>query len=163
MANLVVPMGIPGSGKSTWGWTMFGGKYKIVCSDDIRRRRWGSLQEAHNCDEEEKAERNKVVWEEFYRNVHDSLQHNVDTYADGTNLRDFARKRLLDIARETGAQTHIIIFGNTVQGRERNSMREEDQHVPHEIMSNFDRSFKKAMEEVPMESWRTRTLISSLD
>lgn len=163
MPNLVVPVGIPGSGKSTWGKTMFGhGHYSIICSDDIRRRLWGSLIEAHNCTPEEKVERNEIVWKEFYAQVEDCLKHNVDTYADGTNLNDFAREKLFSIVKRTNARAHVIVFNNTQEAWIRNTKREEDKHVPHEIMTAFQRRFDIAKAEVSLEPWDSLTMIESL-
>lgn len=138
MSNLVIPVGIPGSGKSTWGKTLLGGgKYSIVCSDDIRRRLWGSLTEAHNCTPEEKSMRTTLVWKAFYADVEDKLRHNVDVYADATNLRDFARAKLRDIAERTNADVHLILFDNVNQALDRNLSREEDKVVPSDVQEDF--------------------------
>lgn len=163
MTNLVVPVGMPGSGKSTWGRTMFGDSYNIVCSDDIRRRIWGSLVDAHDCTPEEKKERNEIVWKEFYDEVEDYLSFEENVYADGTNLRDFARAKLLDIALRTNTQPHVIFFDNAKQAWERNTKREEDKHVPYKVMTEFQRRFDDSKVEIFFESWTTRTLIGSLD
>lgn len=163
MCNLLVPVGLPGSGKSTWGNTMFGkGHYSIICSDDIRRRIWGSLEEAHNCTPEEKKGRNETIWKEFYATVEESLKHNVDTYADATNLREEARNKLLDIAERTGATPHLIVFKNAMEAWHRNRQRERDKHVPAQVMSSFQNSFDKAMVDVSLERWDTYTVIESV-
>lgn len=151
MPNLVIPVGIPGSGKSTWGTTLLGGgKYSIVCSDDIRRRLWGSLIEAHNCTPEVKRGRTNLVWKAFYADVEEKLKHNIDVYADGTNLRDFAREKLRDIAERTGARTHLILFDNVVQALERNVSREEDKVVPDEIQLAFINQFTLVLEDLKL-------------
>lgn len=151
MPNLVIPVGIPGSGKSTWGTTLLGeGKYSVVCSDNIRRRIWGSLIEAHNCGPEVKQERTERVWKEFYADVEEKLKHNIDVYADGTNLRDFAREKLRDIAVRTGARTHLILFDNVVQALERNVSREEDKVVPDEVQLAFINQFALVLEDLKL-------------
>lgn len=151
MANLVIPVGIPGSGKSTWGNTLFGGgKYSVVCSDDIRRQLWGSLTESHNCTPEEKEMRNKLVWKGFYADVEDKLRHNIDVYADATNLGDLAREKLRDIAERTNANTHLILFDNVIQALQRNVAREEDKVVPADVQQAFQKQFAHVLEELKL-------------
>lgn len=149
MPNLVIPVGIPGSGKSTWGKTMFGhGKYSLISSDEIRRELWGSLKAAHDVTPEIKKERNGEVWDRFYRRIEDNLTHRVDTYADGTNLRQSARGRLLEIGERTNSETHVIVFNNVAQAWDRNVLRDEDLVVPHDVMKGFVRLFNKAYEDL---------------
>lgn len=149
MSNLVFPVGIPGSGKSTWAKTMLGrGMYSIISSDDIRRDLFGSLRAAHDVTPEEKKKRNGQVWDVFYRRVEDQLRHSVDTYADGTNLRQSARDHLYEIAKRTGSQIHCIIFDNAKQAWARNELRDDDLIVPFEVMSAFHHQFDDAKDQI---------------
>lgn len=149
MCNLIFPVGIPGSGKSTWAKEILGhGKYSIVSSDDIRRQKWGSLRAAHDVTPEEKAKRNGEVWDIFYRKVEDRLTHNVDTYADGTNLTKRARNRLIDISAKTGADLHVVVFDNIIQAVQRNEEREYDQIVPKDVMDKFCTNYRESHWEI---------------
>lgn len=120
------------------------GKYGIISSDEIRKELWGSLRAAHDVTPEVKKERNGEVWDRFYRRVEESLEHNVDTVADATNLRSSARGKLLEIAQKTKSQGHVIVFNNLGQARERNEARDLDLVVPREVMSDFIRQFESA-------------------
>src|SRR4051812_41108561 len=124
MANLIIPVGVPGSGKSTWAKSMLDLKYHIVSSDDIRMRLFGSLRAAH--EPEVKKDDKAKVWATFYREIDDCLAHGVDVVADATNLRAFAREKLRDIAKLQHAQTHVLLFDNYYQAWFRNRERPED-------------------------------------
>lgn len=142
-ANLIFPVGIPGSGKSTWARTMLP-DYIVVSSDEIRRQKWGSLRAAHDVDPEEKKKRNGEVWDIFYEAVENNLRNGYHTYADGTNLRGAARNRLRKIAAKTSSRIHCVIFDNAFQGWERNTERDPDAHVPGVVMSDFSEQFENA-------------------
>jgi predicted kinase len=146
MSKLIVPVGVPGCGKSTWGCTFFG--EFIICSDDIRRRIWGSLIEAHNCTPEEKQERNDRIWSEFYEEVEEHLRQSTPVYADATNLGHPARHKLQEIAKRTNSEIHLIVFDNVLQGLARNTQREEDKRVPTDVMENFLRSYAMLLESL---------------
>jgi predicted kinase len=141
--NLIFPVGIPGSGKSTWARTMLL-DYIVVSSDEIRKQKWGSLRAAHDVTPAEKKERNNFVWDAFYLAVATNLRMGYNVYADGTNLRIGARDRLLRIAKGAKARIHCIIFDNTFQGWERNTERDPDAHVPGVVMSDFSEEFENA-------------------
>lgn len=163
MANLVLPVGIPGSGKSTWATAFLGsGKYSIVSSDDIRRELFGSLRAARDVTPEQKKENNARVWDVYYRRVEEGLRHNVDIFADSTNLRDFARNRLHDISKDTGASIHCVVFDNVAQALVRNTRRPVDLHVPPDVMDSFRIQFNQAKEDVLGEGYDSITVIGAL-
>lgn len=164
MSKLVIPVGIPGCGKSTWGQTMFGkGHYRIICSDDIRRRIWGSLIEAHDCTPEEKKERNQKIWNIFYRDVEEALVHNLDVYADATNLGYPARDKLREIAERTSSEIHLIVFDNVLQGLTRNVTREKDKQVPQDVMKNFLGNFATVLESLQAGEEKRYTSVTRID
>lgn len=165
MCNLVIPVGIPGSGKSTWTEMVLGhGKYSIVSSDAIRKHIHGSLRAAHDVDLEEKQRRNKAVWGIFYRRVEDQVEHGVDTIADATNLRQSARGKLLEIAESAGAKTHVILFGNVLEALERNRVRDDDLVVPDDVMEDFLVQFDQAFTDLTTlpHHYESITMIGSL-
>lgn len=141
---MIFPVGIPGSGKSTWAKTMFGGKYAIVSSDEIRKEKWGTLRAAHDVTPEVKKERNEEVWDLFYRDLSQLLTHGMDCYADGTNLTSHSRRRLMGTAERAKADLHLILFDNVVQAEARNREREHDLIVPSDVMENFCRLYRQS-------------------
>jgi predicted kinase len=163
MANLLIPMGIPGSGKSTWVKTMLDGKYTIISSDAIRKSLFGSLKAAHTPDE--KAKNNAKVWDIFYRDIEEALKHNVDVVADATNLRAFARERLREIAERTGAKTHLLVFNNLDQACLRNVQRNEDAVVPDAVMDDMIDQWEVAMEAIldGLEDYEVISVIAGVE
>ena len=61
MPNLVILAGVPGSGKSTWARAFFDLKYRIVSTDEIRRRQFGTLKAAHDGHTETEKPNNALV------------------------------------------------------------------------------------------------------
>lgn len=164
MPNLIFPVGVPGSGKSTWARTILGDHFNIVSSDDIRREFWGSLRAAHDVDPEEKKRRNEKVWDTFYARITSFLGGGLNVYADGTNLRQFARGRLRMIANEAEAPIHCLIFNNVQEAWERNIQREHDLIVPEGVMLSFSGAFAKAYRDIMSKPTRYNsvTVIESL-
>lgn len=160
MANLIIPVGIPGCGKSTWAKKLLDRKYSVVSSDEIRKSFWGSLRESH--DPEFKKERNERVWDVFYNTIEDHLVHNVDVFADATNLNDYARERLREIAGRTGADVHVIVFANINEALTRNYSRDEDAVVPEEVMDSMRDLFDKAWTDIEDEPYDSITTIASV-
>lgn len=166
LAKLIFPVGVPGSGKSTWAKTMFGGKYAIVSSDTVRKQKWGSLREAHDVTPEVKEERNEYVWNQFYKKLDQLLSNKVDCYADATNLTSRARNRLRATAEKHGAELHVILFDNVVEALQRNVERDHDAIVPDDVQEKFVRGFADSYQEVlrgQEQGWyNSVTIIGSL-
>jgi predicted kinase len=159
--KLFVPIGIPGSGKSTWCRRMLDAD--VVSSDDIRIEIWGSLRTAHDVSPEQKKRNNRQVWDLFYERVQFNL-HYDNVVADGTNLRDYARERLRNIAyNRCDATIHAIVFNNTTQAFKRNKRRSEDQWVPDDVMNDFLGQFNEEYTVITNEQWDSYTEIGRLD
>src|ERR1700755_2867419 len=101
MANLYIPVGIPGCGKSYFGKVFFPSILK-VSTDEIRERLTG---------DENDQSRNKDVFAAFHEEVRSALFLNKDVYADATNLKSFARDNLRACMRGVD-KLHIILFRN---------------------------------------------------
>lgn len=159
MANLIIPIGIPGSGKSHWAYTFADLKYRIVSSDKIRKRVFGGLRAAHT--PEDKVANNAKVFEEFHRDIKESLEHGVDVIADATNLNSFARHKLLKIAEQTHSKVHAVFFMNISQALHRNADRDADAMVPNEVMKAMLDKYGETLIELPNEKYDTVTRIES--
>lgn len=154
--KLYVPVGIPGSGKSIWCARMLDGSR--VSSDEIRIELFGSLRAAHDVTPEEKKKRNAQVWERFYDRVYGRL-YDENIIADGTNLRDHAREKLRLIAEQTGSEAHVIVFNNSTQAFKQNLERDEDKHVPQDVMNDFLGQFNAEYSYISREPWASYTEI----
>jgi predicted kinase len=168
MTNLVIPVGLPGCGKSTWAKNFFDLKYAIVSSDSIREELFGSLVAAHAGDgtkefnPQQKAENNTRVFEIFHEKIEEALKHGVDVYADATNLNQRSRQRLVDIANKAHARTHLIVFKNSDEALMRNKLRPVDKMVPDEVMAGFILKAQTTYIEIATEKYDTVTVISSV-
>lgn len=159
--KLFVPIGIPGSGKSTWTRMMLSDAV-VVSSDEIRKELFGDLRTAHDVTPERKKENNRNVWDVFYLDVEISLGLGRNVIADGTNLRDYAREKLHDIATRKGATIHAIVFNNTTQAFRQNKERPEEQWVPDDVMNDFLGQFNQEYTYITQEQWDSYTEIGKL-
>lgn len=160
--NLIIPIGIPGCGKSTWVKEMFDLKYAIVSSDAIRKNIFGSLVTAHRTTPEQRVANNQQVFDIFHNKISEHLQFGVDVVADATNLNPFARDRLKAIAKEHGAKTHAILFKNPTEALVRNRERDEDAQVPEDVMMNFVAKYYEVLNDLPFENYDCVTEIGSV-
>lgn len=146
MAKLIIPIGIPGCGKSTWSARYF----DHVISTDRIREKMGDINDQSKNDE---------VFDKFHTNVRDYLELTLpvaSVVADATNLTRRARMKLYEIADEAGAEVHIFLFTNNVQALDRNLMRERT--VPNDAMLRMLANYEKTLAELPQERSRYHTL-----
>jgi predicted kinase len=144
--KLYIPVGIPGCGKSHWATNS---DYFVVSTDAIRAT-LGDVNDQSKNDE---------VFEKFHRRLHMVLVSDQSVVADATNLRDFARERLRDIALANNAETHLIVFQNPLQALMRNRQRERT--VPEDVMYRMVDQFERALVDISQEIYTTVTKIRS--
>lgn len=145
-ARLFIPVGIPGCGKSHWAGHS---AHAIVSTDEIRGR-CGDVNDQSNNDE---------VFQTFHRELYVHLLRRQSVVADATNLRDFARKGLRNLATMTGAETHLVVFQNPLQALMRNRQRERT--VPEDVMYRMVDQFERALLDIQQETYTTVTKIRS--
>jgi predicted kinase len=162
VTNLIILAGIPGCGKSTWARQFFDLKYKIVSTDEIRKRSFGSLKAAHADEGDRKQINNLHVFDAFHREIREALEHGVDVIADATNLTKSARTILLNIAEATGAQAHLVLFKNLFEATTRNAARDEDAQVPADVMDHMVGKYWNTLAEIVQESYASVTKIERL-
>ena len=150
MCNLIILVGVPGCGKSTWAKNFFDLKYNIVSSDEIRE----GFGDVNNQD------RNDEVFKVFHRRILNNLNHGVDTIADSTALTRESRLRLEAIAAFTGAKTHLVFFKNPDQAVMNNARR--DRKVPDEAMAKMMDKYERALLEIPQERYYSKTEIKKV-
>jgi predicted kinase len=148
-ATLYIPVGIPGSGKSTWARDR---GLRIVSTDDIRLELFGTLTAAN--DPTVREVNNAMVFQTFHDKIAIMLRGGTDVVADATNLHASARRTLRKIARESGAHAVVVLFDNIGQAVQRNNARLEsdpDRFVPDEVMDKMIMQFVIARESLKGE------------
>ena len=83
-ADLILPIGISGSGKSTWINTL--SNVEVVSPDDIRREITGSISDQS---------KNKEVFDEVNKRIDEALKYNQKVVVDATNLNTIFRKEFI--------------------------------------------------------------------
>lgn len=157
MTQLIIPIGIPGCGKSTWATRFFNKSTDIIWStDNIRARpEFGGDVKSQ--------ERNNDVFEFFHTAIRESLQDSFRVVADATNLTSKARRTLYDIAYETGAECHIVLFKNNAQALARNILRERT--VPEQAMMRMLYNYEDTLIRLSLEKrfYKTVTTIGEVN
>ncbi len=154
--NLIIPMGLPGCGKSTWGRTFMGAD-RMVSTDQIRLDLFKTLVRANAM-----PGGNDRVFSVFHTSIANSLKHHYSVYADATNLDKNSRLTLIDIAKRTGAKPHLVLFDNLSQARKRNAERDEDSIVPDDVMRRFTHKYILAKAFVHQEGYASITTIGDI-
>lgn len=152
MAKLFILVGIPGTGKSTWAKTHHEDDV-VVSSDAIREELFGDITNQSN---------NREVFDTFHTRILSGLERGNNVIADSTALDKFARTRLLKIAYEGGAESHLVVFDNIHQGINRNL--ERDRVVPQEAMERMLKKYEEFRGSLPDEAvnYKSITEIGSL-
>lgn len=153
MPSLIVLVGLPGSGKSTFAKTFFDLKYSVVSSDKIRKDLAGSLREAH--------EQQMKPWDVFYKDIGDRLRMDVDVVADATFLTRKHRDRAREVADKHKAIRHLVLFKNWMTANLRNNVRDQATHVPRAVMDDMLNLYYQTLAEIVQEDYATITKIEA--
>lgn len=147
MPKLIIPVGIPGCGKSTLFSAFNHTNMRCVETDGIREEmvKAGRLKSVNDmsC--------NSEVFDKFYERITDHLLDGFDVYADATNLQPFARGQLVDCADQAHAETLLLVFTNPSVAVTRNQKRERV--VPADAMVRMLEQYEKALKAIPDEQY----------
>lgn len=139
MSNLIMTVGIPGCGKSTYAETVYP-TATVVSSDEIRKR-LGDINDQS---------KNDQVFETFHREIANALAVHKDyVVADATHLTQRARKETRALANGSGNQVHVVMFTNVAQALMRNSTR--DRVVPQEAMFRMLQNYERTLRDIQTE------------
>lgn len=93
---IVVTIGIPGSGKSTWAETMKN-SFDTICPDQIRKHLTGNISDQTM---------NKEVWENAFSALYCNLEMNIPTIFDSTGCNVSTLKQIIQRVHGKG----ILVF-----------------------------------------------------
>lgn len=142
MANLILMMGAPGSGKTTLAKKMFGEKDVYVSRDQIR---FAMVPEG-----EPYFSKEKEVFNEFVRQIQAGIDNKEKRYviADATHLNPGSRLKLLNRLDRFGIKTHIIYVRVPLEiALERNSHRVGRELVPEKTIKDMYDSIAAPIKE----------------
>lgn len=136
--RLLVLVGIPGSGKSTWAQQMQKDHgCRVISSDEIRLELFGDLQSAQT------PRHHQEVFRLVHRRLLEALRNGEVAVCDATNLYPRARRPLYELAREAGVPAEIVFFGDHDLAKERNALRKGGERVPDEPMERMQKAVEK--------------------
>jgi predicted kinase len=154
--RLIVLVGLPGCGKSTWAAAFRPSHGRVVSSDGIR---------AEICGDENNQDRNAEVFEVFHQRIRDGLAQGRDVIADATHLTERSRRETFLDAPKNGAQGGVrveaIFFDNPTQAIMRNAQR--TRRVPENVMYTMLRRHDVTQRAIYDEAFDSVTTISRFD
>lgn len=151
-SRLYVPIGIPGSGKTTWS-------DRVLVSDSVIRISTDDIRDELHSGTDYIEGRNTEVFDTFHQRIDENLGY-VNVIADATNLNASARAMLVEIALRRRAEVHYVVFTNLAAAVIRNKRRKRV--VPDAAMINFLAKFEEASRAIPMEPYTTITYIKDM-
>ena len=135
--ELIVMVGIPGSGKSTYVTELAEQGYAIINPDNIRVEITGDMADQS---------RNAEVWREANGRLLRLLGEGRNVVLDATNVDPVRRKELLDMVRESGVDVDIKAYVKPVDKDEairrvKGRASQGGLDVPEEVMDRMHNSF----------------------
>lgn len=130
---VVMPVGVPGSGKST-AMIALAESLSIVrvCPDDIRERLTGDASDQT---------KNKEVWQTTHQEVGESLESGLAVIVDATHVNREQRIEAVEMYKGFGATAAIaVVFDiDASTAKRRNANR--DRVVPEHVIDRMHKSF----------------------
>ena len=96
---VVLPIGISGSGKSTWIKSLPEGEYTIVSPDEIRKELTGSISDQT---------RNPEVFQLVDKKINEAVSNGEQVILDATNLNTKLRRQFIDSLRKNFPEVDIF-------------------------------------------------------
>ncbi len=158
MPDLVVLMGIPGSGKSSFVQeqlevcdSMDWDRPVVVSTDKIRLELTGDA---------ENQTRNGEVFRLAHHRTVTALLLGYDVMFDATNVTASARKDLLDIAKDAEADTTLMVLRVPFEECLRRN-GDRDRVVPLDIMVKMLVKYTESLHAIGTEAWNNIIFIES--
>lgn len=128
-SNLVVMVGPPGCGKTTFI------KNQPLKGNHISRDkiRFSLLEDGETYFGKE-----DLVFKEYVKQIQESLDAGCRTYADATHLNEKSRNKLLDNLNLENVDIYMVVFDTSLKDcLERNSHREGKERVPESALKRM--------------------------
>ena len=90
--KFIIPVGISGSGKSTWIKTLVGMGYEVISPDDIRRELTGNISDQS---------KNNEVFSLAFQRAANALENNKNVIFDATNVSSDLRQKMLNYLKNS--------------------------------------------------------------
>ncbi len=151
--KVIIMMGIPASGKSTWIAENL--PYEefpdVISTDDLRKRLSGDeSDQTHNAE----------VFGMAHAQLRWLLLHGKNVVWDATNITANARKQIRTICKEYKATTQLVIMGTPYEVCcERNAARERV--VPIHAMERMEDQFAEALGDLDPSLWDEITYVGT--
>lgn len=149
IVNLTLPIGIAGSGKSTWIKSLPKDTYTIISPDEIRRSLTGSISDQS---------KNIEVFKETDKQVIEAIKEGKQVVLDATNTRTDFRRSFLQTLRRLFSNIRIaykIIDSNPEVSKQRIKKDIESgmdrAAVPEEIVDKQYEQYLQTLEDVKLE------------
>jgi len=152
--KVIIMMGIPGSGKTTWiDENLNNLEFLVVISpDDLRHRLCGNASDQS---------RNTEVFEMAHARLKWLLLHGDNAVWDATNLKAEHREQILMICKEYKATTQLVVMGTPYEVCcERNAARLY-RVVPDHAMERMEDQFAEALGELDHAAYNEITYVGT--
>lgn len=143
---IIITLGIPGSGKSTWRKDFISKhpEYKVICPDDLRKEITGNVSDISQ---------DALVWQSAYHTLKEHLDNKLDVIFDSTSCSIKTQKAIENIARDRNAIILYKIFEidtDIAKTRIQNDINSgiDRSKVPMKIVDMMAENFIKAKERV---------------
>ena len=130
--KLIIMIGIPGCGKSTYAQAMEDANTVVISSDIIRKELLGDEQDQNN---------NALVFSTLYAKSREFLKKGKDVVIDATNINTFERKRVLDNFKDLNIKRIALVIDTDIKiCIERDSLRAR--HVGEDIILGYANKYE---------------------
>lgn len=129
---LVILVGIPGSGKSTWAKSIAKDYTTIVSTDDINEELNGKMVG-------ETLPNTPEIFEEFYKRIRAGLEDGKQVIADATSVSRYKRKDLYDIAKEYAVPIRVVVMKTSLE----QSLKQNKQRIRYVPDNKVRMSFEQ--------------------
>ena len=144
--RLIILVGIPGSGKSTWiknNKDKYLGKTKVISRDEIRF--------ALVAEDEDYFSKEKEVYKEFIRQIKEGINEHYDTiFVDATHFNRGSRTKLLRSLGSSlkGVEVNAVVIRPSLEiTLAQNAQRTGRKFVPENIIKDYYNKFEIPSEE----------------